>query len=343
MDDQRSFSRLKLAGFAALLAVLAAAAWAFSGYQLFRFSLIAVYAIAMLGLDILTGRTGPLSLGHGAFYAIGAYTSAILIYRTGCPYALTLPAAGLVAGAFGFLIGIPSLRLAGIYLALATFALAAAIGQLLKKLSWLTGGVQGIKVKRPTVPFDLGISVDQWLYLLTVLVTIIMFVLGWNMMRGRLGRAFLAIKQSDLAAAASGINVAAYKTLSFGISAFYAGVAGGLLAILVGFVAPDMFDFFLSVSFLAGIMIGGLGTVSGSLIGAGFVVLLPDYAQKVSQSLPWAVYGAVLMFVIIVMPSGVVGTLRRVFHRMKSGRSLEMKKQGIYASGKREEQDDVSP
>lgn len=311
-------------GFVAVLAVIFVLGQILPGSQLYRFSLIGIYAIAMVGLDILTGRTGPLSLGHVAFYAIGAYTTAILMTKADWNYVVTLPAAGLVAGFFGLIIGIPCLRLAGVYLAIATFALAAAVSQLLKKMDWLTGGVQGINLapRRPPVPFGLEISLDQWLYYFTMIVAVIMFILAWNLVRGRLGRAFLAVKQSDLAAAASGVNLAWYKTLSFGIAAFYAGIAGGVFAILMAGVPsavfPDTFDFFLSVEFLAGILIGGLGTLAGPVIGAFLVIWIPPIASQINQQLPWAIYGVILMFIVMAAPSGIMGLVNLGFVKARA-------------------------
>ncbi|HEX2114539.1 MAG TPA: branched-chain amino acid ABC transporter permease, partial [Alphaproteobacteria bacterium] len=181
-------------------------------YRIFQLTLAMIYSVALLGLNMLTGYNGQISLGHGAFYAIGAYTAAILMDRFDVPYWATLPAAGLVCLIVGFLFGLPALRLEGLYLALATFALAVATPQLLKyKLieDW-TGGVQGIVIIKPDAPFGLPLNPDQWLYYFTLAVTVAMFVFGWNLLRGRVGRAMVAIRDHPIAAETMGINAAMY-------------------------------------------------------------------------------------------------------------------------------------
>ena len=228
------------------------------------------YAIALLGLNILTGYNGQISLGHGAFFAIGSYVAAIMMDRWNLPYWSTLPAAGVVCFVAGFLFGLPALRLEGLYLALATFALAVATPQILKYqgIEEWTGGVQGITIIKPQAPWRLPLSPDKWLYFFALAVAIVMFVVGARLVRGRLGRALIAIRDNPTAAATMGVNTALYKTLTFGVSALFTGVGGALSAIAVQFVAPDSFGFLLSISFLVGIVIGGFATISGAIYGA---------------------------------------------------------------------------
>src|SRR3974390_787956 len=237
-----------------------------SDYPLFQLTMVVVYAIAILGLAILTGFNGQISLGHGAFYAIGAYTTAILMANFDVPYWATLPVSAVVCAAVGFLLGLPALRLGGLYLALTTFSLAVAIPQLLKyKLveDW-TGGVQGLVIDKPDPPFGWDMSPDQWLYLFTLGVGCILFIIAWNLVHGRIGRAMMAIRDHALAAEAMGINIALLKTRTFAVSAMYTGLAGSLSAITVQFVAPDSFGIFVSIFLFVGLVGGGVGRVGGT-------------------------------------------------------------------------------
>src|SRR5262249_20774609 len=199
---------------------------------------------------ILAGYNGEISLGHGAFYAVGAYTTAIMIDRWSIPYGWTLPAAGVLCLVVGFLFGVPALRLEGLYLALATFSLALAVPQILKYFEHWTGGSQGIVLSKPDAPLGLPLSADQWLYFVTLATLIVLFVLARNPLRGRPGRALVAIRDHPIAAQTMGINSALYKSLAFGVSAGYTGVAGALSALAIAFVAPDAFNVFLSITFL---------------------------------------------------------------------------------------------
>jgi branched-chain amino acid transport system permease protein len=284
----------------------------------FQLTQVMVYALAILGLNLLTGFNGQFSLGHSAFYGIGAYTTAILMSRWDVPYFWTLPAAGAVCFAVGFLFGLPALRLQGLYLALATFALAVAMPQILKfqPLEAFTGGVQGLVVDKPDPPFGLPIDADQWLYYFTLAVLLVMFAGAANLVRSRTGRAIMAIRDNPIAAAAMGINTALYKTLTFGVSALYTGIAGALGAIVIQFVAPDSFNFLLSISFLVGLVIGGVGSIPGCLIAGLFVLFVPNIAESVSTGLAGAVYGVILLLVIFVMPSGTAGFVRLVVARL---------------------------
>jgi branched-chain amino acid transport system permease protein len=293
--------------------VLAAALPLFlKDFRVFQLTQVMVYALAILGLNLLTGFNGQFSLGHSAFYAIGAYTAAILMDRFSVPYYATLPVAGVICLFAGFLFGLPALRLEGLYLALATFALAVATPQILKfsPLEHWTGGVQGIVIMKPDAPFGLPLSQDQWLYYFTMAVLIAMFVCAWNLVRGRTGRALVAIRDNPIAARTMGINSALYKSWTFGVSALYTGVAGALGAIVIQFVAPDSFTFLLAVSFLVGGVVGGINSIPGAVVGGFFVVFVPNLAEEISKGLSWAVYGVILILVIYVMPSGAAGLVR---------------------------------
>lgn len=311
----------KLAGILGVLAVAALLPFLLSNYRLFQFTLAYVYAIALFGLNMLTGYNGQISLGHGAFYAIGGYTAAIMIDRWGAPYGWTIPGAGLVCFVAGFLFGLPALRLEGLYLALATFALALAVPQILKYFEDWTGGVQGIVLVKPDAPAGLPLNPDQWLYVLTLGILVLGFLAGWNLLRGRVGRALTAIRDHHIAAEAMGVNSALYKSLTFGVSALYTGVAGALGAIVIQFVAPDSFNVFLSISFVVGIVVGGLASISGAIFGAFFIQFVPNYAQEISKAAPWAIYGVFLIVFMYAMPMGVAGFLRIAWSRLRQGRS----------------------
>jgi len=287
-------------------------------FVVFQLTLALIYAVAILGLNLLTGFNGQFSLGHSAFYGIGAYTAAILMDQADVAYYWTLPAAGAVCFVVGFLFGLPALRLHGIYLALATFALAIAMPQLLKSapLEPWTGGVQGIVIIKPEAPFGLPLNADQWLYYFTILVAAVLYACAVNLVRSRTGRAIMAIRDNPIAATAMGIDVALYKSLTFGVSALYTGVAGALGAIAVQFVAPDSFTFNLAIAMFVGLVIGGVGSIPGTLFAGLFVLFVPNIAEHVSKGLAQAVYGVILIVVIFVMPSGAAGFVRMTVQRL---------------------------
>ena len=234
--------------------------------------------------------------------------------KAGIPYGMTLPAAGIVCFVFGFLFGLPALRLEGVYLALATFALAVATPQILKlsPLEYWTGGVQGIVINKPDAPFGLPLNPDQWLYYFTLSVAVVMTVLAHNLIASRTGRAMMAIRDNPTAARSMGINTALYKSLTFGVSALYTGVAGALGAIVVQFVAPDSFTFFLSITLLVGLVVGGVGWIPGAFFGGAFVLFVPNFAESLSKGLSGAVYGVMIILLIYVLPTGAAGLVRAV-------------------------------
>jgi len=308
----------KAIGVVALAAGAVTLPFLISNYRVFQFNMVLVYTIVLLGLNMLTGYNGQISLGHGAFYAIGAYTAAILMDRFGWPYWATLPVAGVVCFVSGFLFGLPALRLRGHYLALATFALTVAMPQILKykHIEHWTGGVQGIVIVKPDPPFGLKITPDQWLYLFTLAILAVMLLAAWNLLRGRVGRAMVAIRDHPIAAEAMGVNSALIKTLTFGVSALYTGVAGALGAIVVQFVAPDSFTAVLSINFLVGIVIGGIASISGALYGALFIQFIPNFADQISKAAPWAIYGVFLLVFVYLMPTGVAGFIRMLVGKL---------------------------
>jgi branched-chain amino acid transport system permease protein len=301
-----------------------------------------VLAIAIMGLNILVGYSGQLSLGHGAFMALGAYISAILAHRYKMDYLVTIPIAGLLAGVIGFLFGVPALRLSALYLALATFALAVVAPSLIKRPAELTGGVQGIVLLPPVPPQPVSdayaavtgaaMTSDQWIYYVTLVWGLVLFWLAWNLLRHRTGRAMRAIRDGEVAAAASGINLAGYKTLAFAISAFYAGIAGSLFGLAAGFVSPDSFPVSLSIQLLVGAVVGGLASIPGPLIGGIFAYFLPiesnqwvptqtwipaQIASIIEKAGPAVTYGAVLILTMIFAPNGIVGLVGAGYARLR--------------------------
>jgi branched-chain amino acid transport system permease protein len=301
-----------------------------SGYRLFLVSTMMIAAIAVLGLNLLTGFNGQISLGHGAFYAVGAYTAAILMDQLDVPYWATLPAAAVVCFIVGYLFGLPALKLEGHYLALATFALALSVPQILKYkwLEGLTGGVQGIVLSKPEAPFGLPLSEDQWLYYYCFAVMVFLYWAANNILHSRSGRAMMAIRDYHIAADTMGIDTALYKTVTFGISAAYTGIAGALSASAIAFVAPDSFNIFLSIKFLIGLVVGGIGSLTGSIVGGIFYVLVDNSAQALSTFVKndlglqfdlsaYTVFGILLILLMFVMPTGIVGGVYAVYRSLR--------------------------
>jgi branched-chain amino acid transport system permease protein len=297
----------------ALIVVACVLPFVVSNYRVFQFTMVLITSIALLGLNLLTGYNGQISLGHGAFYAVGAYTTAILIEQFHLPYPLAIPCAGLVCLGCGWLFGLPALRLDGLYLALATFALGVCLPQILKYkgIEHWTGGVQGITLMKPEAPFGLPLSPDQWLYFFSLGFLLLLFWVAHNLVKSHTGRAIVAIRDNHLAAAAMGIDLARYKTTTFGVSAMFTGIAGGLSALVIQFVAPDSFQFLLSAGFLVGIVVGGLASLSGAVYGAIFLQFVPNVADQISKAAPWAVYGAVMIAFAYLMPEGIAGYIRK--------------------------------
>jgi branched-chain amino acid transport system permease protein len=350
----QAFGFLAFAAFIGFVAVLPIFVNDFKAQQ---YAYVAIYLIALLGLNILTGYTGQISLGHGAFMAIGGYTTAILMVGNeqfggpiggGLKDVWTLPFAALVAGLVGLAFGLPALRLSGLYLALATFAIAVAMPSFVKRFEEISGGGSGINLfGAPELTGSItnveilgqSLSFNDWLYYLSWSVALIAFGVAWLILRGRTGRAFRAVRDSETAAVSSGVSLARYKTLAFGISAAFAGLAGGLYAIANTFVNPDTFPIALSIYLLVGVVVGGLGGLSGLVAGAIFVYFIPFWAQgqDLGSVLPDAVieettkpgggqivYGVILILLMFVLPTGVGGLFRRVglrFGRRRYSRS----------------------
>jgi branched-chain amino acid transport system permease protein len=294
------------------LAAVAALGWPLVApkYLVFLGTLVAVNAVVAIGLNLLSGYTNQLSFGHAGFLAIGAYVAALLTLRVpALPVPLTLLAAGLATALVGLALGIPCLRLEGLYLAMATLAFGFVVTEAITNLDWLTRGNDGLRVPLARLgPWTL--ATDAARYYLAVAVAAAMILAALNVAATRTGRAFLAIRTSEIAAQASGINAAAYKTIAFVLSAFYTGVAGGLFAFVVGFLSPDAFDVFLSVDFLVMIILGGLGSVLGSVAGAAIVTVLNDSLAGFQAFRP-LIFGAIMIICMLFMPGGLAAMARR--------------------------------
>lgn len=319
-------ARWRLGHFAGVCALACVLPFVVSDFHVYQLTQIIIYAIALLGLNLLTGFNGQISLGHGTFYAIGAYTTAILVAHAGIPYWATIPIAGAVCFVVGFIFGLPALRLEGPYLALATFALAVATPQLLKLSAFetWTGGVQGVVVDKPAAPIDGFLDGDRWLYFVALVIALALYAAAWNLLAGRTGRAIMAIRDHPIAAASMGINTALYKSVTFGVSALYTGIAGALGALLAGFVSPDSFTILLSIDLLVGVVIGGLASIGGMPVGAVFIALVPALAGRISSAAPWAIYGALLIVCMFLMPSGAAGLVRRFARPIDDSRSKRL-------------------
>ena len=299
---------------AALGALVAAWPWLAPRYFVFLASVMLVNAVVAIGLNLLSGYTNQLSFGHAGFLAIGAYTAALLtIHAPALPVVVALAAAGVVTAAVGLAFGVPCLRLSGLYLAMATLAFGFVIGEVILNLDALTHGADGLRVPAARLG-AWPLATDTARYYLVAAVAALLVAAALNLAHTRTGRALLAIRESEIAAQASGVPVARYKTIAFGVSAFYTGVAGGLFAFVVGFLSPDAFDVFLSVDFVVMIIVGGLGSVPGSIVGAAVVTVLHDSLAAFQGYRP-LIFGAILVACMLFMPGGITSAARALARR----------------------------
>jgi len=315
--------------FCVILAVLPMKLGRFSLYNL---NIIAIFAIVAVGLNILTGFTGQVSLCHAAFFAIGGYSYIILMTKLHLNFLLCLASSGIITSLSGLIIGIPALRLLGIYLAIATMGFGFIVEQLILEMGWLTGGANGISIGSLSI-FSLEIDSDRKFFYLIYFIFIIMVLVARNLICSNTGRSFKALMDSEVSAATSGIHVARYKIIAFVISSFYAGIAGALYAQYQGFISPENYNIFLSIDFIVMIVIGGMGTVYGGIIGAAFVMFLPEALTTVKGLFPdllneevaymfySMIYGIILLLFILYIPSGIYGGISKYF----KARAVQMK------------------
>lgn len=275
------------------------------------------YAVALSGLVVITGYGGQLALGNGAFFAIGAYTTAVLMQRTGLPFVSTLPLAAGLAFASGVIIGLPALRLRGHFLALLTLAIAVAAPQFIKHFESVSGGVRGLSIVAADPPPWLGLDASQRNYLVCLAVTTLAFAATHLLVRGRIGRALLAIRDNETVAAAMGIDVARYKVLAFAYSAVLAGLGGSLYAYVVGYISPDGFTIGFAALLIIGLVVGGKSSLAGAAVGALFIVLVPVYAAKIDPALSGLSFAAVVVLVLILAPDGLVSLAARLTQRLR--------------------------
>jgi branched-chain amino acid transport system permease protein len=286
-------------------------------YLLYIADLIYISILVSVGLNLLAGYAGQISIGHAAFYAIGAYTSAILQANLGLPFVLAMPIAAALTAAVGYVVGLPAIRLQGLFLAMATLAFGRVIEEVLIIAEPLTHGGDGMPVPTATLgPVSLKADTLAFYYM-CLLLAVLMTWLAINIVKSRIGRAFVALRESEIAAQTSGIDLAKYKTIAFAVSAFYTGLAGALYAQAVTFIAPDGFSIFLSIKFLAGIIIGGMGSILGSVLGAITLAVLPELFAKLpgEWGAPAIFYGAALILVIMFMPFGIAGWVNMTRYR----------------------------
>lgn len=307
-------------------------------FRTFQATRLMIWLVILMGLNLLTGYSGQISLGHGALVAIGAYTAAVLMHDYGVPVVVAVLAAGVFTGILGFLLGLPALRLSGPYLAIATLAMMLALPQILKLngIRELTGGVAGILLDTPRAPASVsGFVTDrQWLYYACALPALVMTLLAWNITQSHIGRAFMALRDTEIGAQQMGINTQLYKMIAFSLSAFYAGIGGGLFVFTEAFMSPDTFDVNLSMTMLIVIVLGGLTSIPGTVIAAVIMTFRNDIVDAMASSgvlkvpgalfpgkeqspdtLRGALYGTLLIATVIFMPRGVAGFLRDAWQR----------------------------
>jgi branched-chain amino acid transport system permease protein len=327
-EDVRLFSSGVVAfWFAVLLVFLAAYPFLFKNYYVYVANYIAINIIVVLGLNILVGYTGQISLGHAGFYAVGAYATIVLMSQLHFPFLLALPAAGLIAAMLGFLLGLPALRLEGPYLAIATLGFGVTITQVIGKIE-IFGERQGLHAPELTIG-SWHLNTDRDFYFLLIPITILLTLAARNMIKTKVGRAFIAIRDADIAAETMGVNLVFYKTLAFAVSAFYAGVAGGLYAFVLRFVEPELFSLFMSVMFLTMAVVGGLGSIMGAISGAILlswldlelrnILSIPyvgAWLESLSQSyfsltgvsnIQYIIFGLILVLIMVFEPHGIYG------------------------------------
>ncbi|WP_207929216.1 branched-chain amino acid ABC transporter permease [Actinomadura sp. 6K520] len=312
----------------ALLLLAVAAPFQLVPFRVFQLTMVMVYAVALVGLNLLVGHAGQISLGHGAFFAVGAYGTAVMMYHWDLPYPLTFPLAAAAAFVLGFAFGVPATRLRGLYLALVTLAIAIFLVPLLKRFESVTGGSMGLTLEKPEPPGWTGLAQDQWLYFLALAGTVLAFLVVHFLLRSRVGRAMHSVRDNETAAEVMGVRPASYKRRAFAWSSMLAGAAGCLYTWTIGFVSPDSFTVNLSITLLAGIVVGGLGSTWGPLLGGLFVMFVPSWSQDINKAAPGVIFGLLIIAVMYVAPTGLAGLAGRAAHWFNKTRSNRILRKG---------------
>jgi branched-chain amino acid transport system permease protein len=323
----------QLVGYALVLGGALLIAFTQPSYQLLNFSKVAAFAVALLGISIVTGYSGQISLGHSAFFGIGSYTTAYLVADKGWPFLATIPVAALLGLVIGFLVGLPALRIQGLYLALVTLAIAAVFPVVVKMdaLASITGGTNGKPVFIDWVKpkwFTLDVTNEAWEFLVVFAIAALMFLLASNFVRSRVGRALIALRDNPIGAVTAGVNLPLWKTGAFAVSAAFGAVAGALMTMAIPIVSPDAVGFSLAFQLITGVVLGGLATISGPFVGAFMMVFLPYYSSQWTSGksflffdpvdsglLANVAYGLLLIGAMFVMPGGIISFVRGIRRR----------------------------
>lgn len=293
-----------------------------AGFLTFQLAAAFCYGIALLGLTLITGRAGLVSIGHSACFGVGAYTGVVLIWLLHMPYGWAIPVSAVTGFVFGAIVGLPIIRLSRNRqsMVIVTLALAIAMPQVLKRFPEYTGGTNGVNLPTPAPPDLLPLEQDQWMYLLSLCMLLLTFWLCWNLLHGRIGRAMTAMRNHEVAAATSGVNIAVYKLLAFAFGSMFASVGGAVFVLVTQFANPDSFSLVLSITFLTGGIIGGIDSAVGAILGALFVEFVPVITSDLAMAHdfpPAIIYAIVLVGVIFVMPDGLVGLTSRLRRRKR--------------------------
>jgi branched-chain amino acid transport system permease protein len=327
-EDVRLFSSgVTVFWFLILILFLAAFPFLFKNYYVYVANYVAINVLVAIGLNLLVGYTGQISLGHAGFFAIGAYGTVILMAKLHVPFLVSLPAAGLISALFGFILGFPALRLEGPYLSIATLGFGLTITRVIGRVEFF-GGRQGLHAPELTIgPWHL--NTDRDFYYLLITLTVLLTLAARNLIKTKVGRAFIAIRDADVAAETMGVNLMGYKTLAFAISAFYTGIAGGLYAFVLRFIEPELFSLLMSILFLAMVVVGGLGSIFGAIAGACLlswldlelrnilsIPYLGEWLTVLSKSyfsitgvsnIQFILYGLIMVLIMLFEPLGIYG------------------------------------
>lgn len=311
--SERTLRRIQAAAVAVALVGAVVLPFVLSPYRVYQGSMVGVFLVAIAGLALITGAAGQVTLGHSFFFALGAFTSAYMITAQGMPEFLTVVLAGLVGLATGWIFGVPALRLRGLYLAIVTLSLAVVAPPLARRLEWFTGGVSGTSVGPAESPP--GLASDQWLYLQVLVTVVVVLAVAWALLRSPFGRAMRAVRDNEVAAAASGVDVARVKTSAFALASMLAGIGGALYTLVVRYVAPDSFTMLLSVMMLAALVVGGMRSLLGVVLGAVFLQFVPVWSSEINQALTGLTFGVLLILLVTFLPLGLSGLITALVHR----------------------------